>query len=409
MFRDHLNLAYKNIRERLSRSFLTLLGIAVGIMAIISLIAIGEGMNQAVTGELSSLSDMIIVQVGEEISAFDFGPGSRDQSTVEEEYLTNRDLSDIERIPGVREVSTQLTGTAVVSYLGESQLVALTGMDTEIMHIQYGGEQFEAGQLIVEGDQKKVVLGYDVAHEYFENEITTGRMVTINDQKFQVHGIFAKGAGAGLTSSEGVVLITSRDFERLTGESNIQSVVVRVYDVNQVDFIADAIEQAVNENHGSDDFASATTMSSILDSILSIIGILQTVLVAIASIALIVASIGIMNTMLTSVMERTREIGIMKAIGATNKDVMIIFIIEGILLSVVGGIIGIILGVFGAQGLSSLLFSFGMGGGATFQPVISIVAIGLGIGVSLIVGILSSLYPAWRAARMSPIEAVRYE
>jgi putative ABC transport system permease protein len=144
----------------------------------------------------------------------------------------------------------------------------------------------------------------------------------------------------------------------------------------------------------------------------NIIGILQLVLVGIASIALVVASIGIMNTMLTSVMERTREIGIMKAIGATTRDIMSIFIIEGVLMSGVGGIIGIILGVFGSQALTLILGSFmSMGGGSSFQlvPIITITSVVLAVAVSLIVGILSSLYPAWKAARMSPIEAVRYE
>ena len=409
MLRDHFNLAYKNIRERMSRSILTLLGIAVGIMAIISLMAIGEGMNQAITGELSSLSDTIIVQVGEGFSIFDFGSRNGGSSSVEVEYLTERDMSDIERIPGIKDVSPQLTGAGLMIFNGETMGVSITGMDIETMVIQYGFEDIESGELMKNGEQNKVIIGNDVAHRYFDADISIGNMIKINDKKFQVKGIFSKGGGGGLTSSDDIILITSRDFKKLTGESNIQSVIARVYNVNEVDAIADEIERVVNENHGDDEFASATTLSSILDSILSIIGILQMVLIAIASIALVVASIGIMNTMLTSVMERTREIGIMKAIGATTKDVMFIFMIEGVLLSIIGGISGIILGVFGSLGISSMLIGFGMGGGASFEPVISIVAVGLGIGVSLIVGIFSSLYPAWRAASMSPIEAVRYE
>jgi putative ABC transport system permease protein len=151
-------------------------------------------------------------------------------------------------------------------------------------------------------------------------------------------------------------------------------------------------------------------MTSILETVQTIIGILQLVLVGIASIALVVASIGIMNTMLTSVMERTREIGIMKAIGATNRDIMSIFIIEGVLMSGVGGVIGIILGVFGSQALTLILGSFmSMGGSFNLVPIITIMSVVLAVAVSLIVGVLSSLYPAWKAARMSPIEAVRYE
>jgi putative ABC transport system permease protein len=407
MLRDHFNLSYKNIRERMSRSILTLLGIAVGIMAIVSLIAIGEGMNVAVSSELSTLSDTIIVQVGEGFSIFNFGQNGNSGS--DDEYLTERDISDIERIPGVKDVSPQLSGAGILSFNGEIVGVSLTGMDSDIMKVQYGFEDLDSGDLIDSGEQNKVIIGYDVAYNYFDANIAVNDMIMINGNKLQVHGIFAEFSGGGLTSSDDAVIMLTRDYKKVTGESNIKSAVVTVYNVNEVDPIADEIEYVVNENHGDEDFASATTLSSILDSILSILGILQTVLIAIASIALIVASIGIMNTMLTSVMERTREIGIMKAIGATNKDIMLIFIIEGILLSVIGGAFGIFLGVFGSQAISSILLSFEMGGGGSFEPVISLVAIVLAISVSLLVGVLSSLYPAWRAAQMSPIEAVRYE
>jgi len=407
MFRDNFNLAYKNIKERMSRSILTLLGIAIGIMAIISLMGIGEGMNVAVEGELSSLSDTIIVNVGEGFSIFSFG---RLENTGE--YLTERDITDLERITGVKEVNTRLTGIASLSFNGDENnvMVTLTGMDIESMNIQYGLPDFADGGLLEIGDQSKILIGYGVAHDYFDDDIYVGNRVRINGRKFFVNGIFSKQGMGGVSTNDDLVLLTSRDFQKVTGESNIYSATVRVYNVNEVESIALEIERAVNENHGEEDFASATSMSSILDSIQSIMGILQTVLIAIASIALVVASIGIMNTMLTSVMERTREIGIMKAIGATNKDIMSIFIIEGLLLSIVGGVTGIIIGIFGSKGIAALLSNMGPGGGGVpLEPVITFMAIALGISVSMIVGIFSSLYPAWKAARMSPIEAVRYE
>jgi putative ABC transport system permease protein len=407
MFRDNFNLAYKNIKERMSRSILTLLGIAIGIMAIISLMGIGEGMNVAVEGELSSLSDTIIVTVGEGFSIFTFN-----QIEDTEEYLTERDISDLERLPGVKEVSTQLTSIASLSFNGDdnSLMVTVTGMDIETMDLQFGLPDFSEGNLLESGDQSKILIGYDVAHDYFDNDISVGNRVKINGKKFFVNGIFSKQGMGGVSTNDDLVLLTSRDFKKATGETNIYSAIVKVYNVNEVEFISTEIERVINENHGDEEFASATSMSSILDSIQSIMGILQTVLIAIASIALVVASIGIMNTMLTSVMERTREIGIMKAIGATNKDIMSIFIIEGVLLSLVGGASGIILGIFGSQGVSAVLSNMGPGGGGPpLEPVITIMAISLALTVSMVVGIFSSLYPAWKAARMSPIEAVRYE
>jgi len=406
MFKDNFNLAYKNIKERMSRSILTLLGIAIGIMAIISLMGIGEGMNVAVEGELSSLSDTIIVTVGEGFSIFSFG-----QLEDTGEYLTERDITDLERISGVKEVNTQLTGMASLSFNGDGNnvMVTVTGMDIESMNLQYGLADLAEGNLLELGDQSKILIGYDVAHDYFDNDISIGSRVKINGKKFFVNGIFSRQGMGGVSTNDDLVLLTSRDFEKATGESNIYSATVTVYNVNEVESTTLEIERVINENHGEEDFASATSMSSILDSIQSIMGILQTVLIAIASIALIVASIGIMNTMLTSVMERTREIGIMKAIGATNKDIMSIFIIEGLLLSIIGGASGIILGIFGSSGVATLLSNMGPGGGPPLVPVITFLAIALGLSVSMIVGIISSLYPAWKAAKMSPIEAVRYE
>lgn len=406
MFRDHVKLAIKNLRHRMSRSLLTLLGIAIGIMAIISLMALGEGMQQAITGELSSLSDVIIVSTGG--GGFSsFGGG---ESTSTGEYFTQRDIAGIERLQGIKEVSTQLSGSGLAEYNGKTTVLSLTGMEVSVMKLQYASQNLEAGGFLNEGDQNKIMIGYSIAHDTFDADISVGGRIKINGEKFFVSGIFGK-QGMGGVSSDSMVLMSSRDFKKLTGQSNISLIYLRVNNVNDAESIATTIQNAINENHGKKDFATATTMTSILKTVQNIIGILQLVLVGIASIALVVASIGIMNTMLTSVMERTREIGIMKAIGATTRDIMSIFIIEGVLMSGVGGIIGIILGVFGSQALTLILGSFMSMGGGSFQlvPIITITSVVLAVAVSLIVGILSSLYPAWKAARMSPIEAVRYE
>ena len=160
MLKDNFNLAYKNIRERMSRSILTLLGISIGIMAIISLMALGEGMNQAVTGELSSLSDTILVRVGEGFSIFSMGSDSSVDGDGEE-YLTERDINNIKRIQGIKEVSTQLSGSGIISYNGEDVGVSLTGMDVEAMETRYVLEDLESGFILQNGDKNKIIIGYD--------------------------------------------------------------------------------------------------------------------------------------------------------------------------------------------------------------------------------------------------------
>lgn len=407
MLVDNFNIAFKNIKERKSRVFLTLLGIAIGIMAIVSLMGIGEGMQVAVVGELSSLSDTIIVTTGE-ISASPMGGGFSGGTLT---YFSERDVDDIKRIQGIESVDPILFGFGSVYFNGETQSVSLLGLDAERMEAMFGIEflGLEAGEFMQEGDQNKCVIGYNIAHEYFDADINVGNKITIDSKNFYVNGIYKKQGAGFSTETDDYIHLIPRDFKKLTGNENVSGILVKVENVGNAEQIADEIELAVNENHGNDDFANAVTMSSILESIQQILGIIQIVLLGIAAIALVVASIGIMNTMLTSVMERTHEIGIMKAIGARNIDVLSIFIMEGILISLIGGGVGVLLGLIGAQGLGAASGSSFMGGGVPMTPIITLSSIVLAIGVATFVGVISSLYPARKAAKMSPIEAVRYE
>ena len=406
MVKDNFYLAIKNIRERKSRVFLTLLGIAIGIMAIVSLMAIGEGMNSAVTGELSSLSDMIIV-TSSDISIGATGAGTTGGTG---EYFNDRDIDDISRINGIRTMSSMLFSKIIVEYNNENQIVSALGIEPKSMSNIFGIDflGLESGSFMDENDQNKCIIGYNIAHEYFDTEITVGNKIEINNKNFVVNGIYNKQGEGMSTETDDYIHLTLRDFKRITGQENISGIMIRVYNVDNVEYVAEEIEYLIGENHGDEDFANAITMTSIIESIQNVLSIIQAVLIAIAGIALIVASIGIMNTMLTSVLERTHEIGIMKAIGARNSDILYIFLMEGLLISLIGGIIGIMLGIIGSYAFSFLTSGF-MGPAPSISPVISIVSIILAVGVSMFVGIISSIYPARKAAKMSPIEAVRYE
>jgi putative ABC transport system permease protein len=407
MIEDNLLLALKNIRERKTRVFLTLLGIAIGIMAIVSLMSIGEGMQLAVKSELSSLSDTIFATIGIDISASPFGGGF---NLKKQDYFTDRDIADISRVKGIKDINPLLAGSGTAMYNGLNKSVTLLGIESSSMQSLFGIDLLglEWGNFLRPGDQNKCLIGHKIAYDYFDTTIQLGNKISINGKSFFVAGIY-KEEGIGFsTQTDDSIHLTPRDFKKLTGQKNFSVLIIKVLNVDQVKTIASEIEETINENHGSDDFASVVTMVSILESIQSVLGIIQAVLIGIAAIALIVASIGIMNTMLTSVMERTHEIGVMKAIGADSKDIMSIFLLEGTIISLLGGIAGIIIGIIGANGLVFLSSNM-MGGGVLIKPVITILSISLGVIVALIVGVTSSFYPAYKAARMSPIEAVRYE
>ena len=405
MVGDNLRIAIKNIKERKSRVILTLVGIAIGIMAIVSLMGLVEGMQQAVIGELSSLSDTIIVTTGE-ISASPMGGGF---SAGAGGCFTERDIDSLERINGLESVNPILFGSCVIEHNGELKQSSVIGIDpdrmAEIFGIDFLG--LESGEFLQEGDQNKCIIGYNVAYEYFDTEIKVGNKIEIDGEKFYVNGIYKKEGSGISTQTDDNIHVSVRDLKELTGQEDVTGIIIKVLNVNEVEDIAVQIETAINENHGSEDFANAITMSSLLKSIQEVLTIMQIVLIAIAGISLVVASIGIMNTMLTSVMERTHEIGIMKAIGARNTDVMSIFIMEGVLISVFGGLVGIVLGFIGAQGFGNI--SGGFMQGVPLVPIINTSTIIIAITVAILVGILSSLYPARKAAKMSPIEAVRYE
>jgi putative ABC transport system permease protein len=403
---DNVIIALKNIKERKTRVFLTLLGIAIGIMAIVALMSVGEGMEQAITQELSGLSDTIFVTIGLDVNGAVTTGGGLDFSELE--YLTDRDLGDIQRIQGIKDLSPILSGTAIMEYNNKQKQVTLVGMDPVNMESIFGIESLglEDGTFLKEGDQNKCLIGHSIAYDYFDSKISVGSRITINGHLFFVSGVYNEEGYGFSTQTDTSIHLTDYDFKKLTGQTNVSAIIVKVFNVENVNTIANDIEMTINENHGGEDVANVVTMSSILDSIKTVLAIIQTVLIAIAGISLLVASIGIMNTMLTSVMERTHEIGVMKAIGARSSDVMSIFILEGMFISLLGGISGIIIGVIGANAFS-LITAQSMG--PSIQPVFTFISITMGIGVAVIVGMLSSFYPAWKAAKMSPIEAVRYE
>ena len=412
---EALALAISGLSANRLRSALTMLGILIGVSAVILLVAVGNGTSVQIQQQIESLGSNIIY-----VSPASQRVGGVSQGFGSGQTLTQADvdaLNDKSQAPDIVTAIPVTQAQGIMVYQNQNWFAPTSGTTADFPQVR--NYEMAAGAMFTDGDvrnsAKVVVIGQTVVDNLFGGDpnAAVNQTIKISRQSFRVVGVFApKGAG-GLGNQDNIAVIPiSSAWAYLSGGRgrNIQQIVIEATSSDTVKTAQDETTQILLNRHNIGDPSQAdfTTQSQqdILNTFGQITGILTLVLGAIAAISLVVGGIGIMNIMLVTVTERTREIGIRKAIGARRSDILLQFLIESMFLSGFGGVLGIVVGA----GLSRYLASIASRISAQFPPpVVSIPSVLLAFGVSVGIGLFFGIYPANRAAALNPIEALRYE
>ncbi|MGA2130591.1 MAG: ABC transporter permease [Candidatus Pacearchaeota archaeon] len=411
-------LAFNILLHSKLRSWLTIIGIVIGIAAIVSIISVTEGAQANLQNQLNSFGANILTVTpgfsrasgasGGFRTVFENGPSS---STTNQKNLTTNDVNIIKNIQNVDYVMGTISSRESAAYLSNNASVSIEGVDPLVWK-NFVSSQLSSGRYLGSGDVNSVVVGGNVANSVFSG-MTVNSQIDIGGQLFRVVGIL-KQSGNQEDSQVFMPIQTLRNLEANPSGNYFNSISVEIKDTSLSNQTVNDITQNLMVSRGifqakNQDF-TVTSPQAFQARISSALGSTSIFLAAIAAISLIVGAVGISNTMFTSVMEKTREIGIMKAIGAKNNDILLIFLINSGLIGLVGGIGGVILGIIGAGFIGSLTSGSQIGGRLSLGSVyINPVLIIGAFLISIIVGMIAGVIPAYRASKLKPIEALRYE
>jgi putative ABC transport system permease protein len=397
--------AWEGLSANKLRAALTMLGVMIGVAAVVALLAVGEGVDNAVTEQIRRTgTNLVVVQPDPE----------------QDGQLTNGDLEAIRdpfNAPAVAQVTANAAGQAQVVYAGGDLRTTVSGVTPE--YLQVREYEISLGDFITPDDLERrarvAVLGWDAYEALFDadgDEYPVGQTIKLNGMPFQVVGVLTAKGGVGISNEDSTIFVPLTTAQgrlypqkRAGGEPLVSAILVQAVDEDRISQATEQIADLLRARHrleleDEDDFI-VFGQDEILDVFNSITDLLTIFLGAIAGISLLVGGIGIMNIMLVSVTERTREIGIRKAVGALRRDILTQFLIEALVLSLMGGLIGLGLGVALSTGIGRL--------SPDLTPLISPWVVLVAVGFAAAVGLFFGLYPALRASKLRPIEALRYE
>ncbi len=403
MISDYFRFALSNIKRNEVRSLLTLAGIVIGIAAVVSLISLGQGLQEAVNEQFELMgTNTIMVMSGSGLT------GMAGAATP----LTQSDLEVIRKVKGVDLAGGFISKIAKIEFNDEIKYSWVSGFpqdESRRIIEDMGGYSIEKGRDLKEADKYKTVVGCMLANaDVFEKEVNIGDKVKIEGQTFKVVGSYEPIGNPDDDSALGIPLETAR--EVFDEPDELMVIMARSKDGYTTDDVAEDIKEKLRKDRGQkegeEDF-TVQTSEQLKETAGVVLDVINYVLIGIAAISLLVGGVGIMNTMYTSVLERTREIGVMKAIGAKDSDIMVVFLIESGILGLVGGIIGCSIGIglsksveiLATEELNTTLLT------AYIAPEFIIGA----LMFSFIVGCISGILPARQASQLKPVDALRYE